>query len=452
MSTKSRFLVLGAVLLLGLISRAGATGYVWEYVDGKECKFGADIRLRLTHIDRDVFNPENTTTGNPEQYIRVRERIWGCVDITEDTMFNFRIVNEWRDYSSRNGRNSQGARTYEFPDEFFFDNFFVDFKNMGGSHWSLRLGRQDFLIGNGMAILEGNPGDAGRSIYVDGAVAAYETERDNLKLFGFYNTWKDRFLMINDQERMLRPGNIGIFGLDWTHFFKPSVSTELYGFRTKVDDDGQTPRNNNSAYNTFGFRVFGDPAVQFGYSLEAAKQMGEHSSSDADFTGTFLDGRIYLKPLPEHRFNPKVTIQYTMFSGDDKSSGDEYEGWYPIHIQYPIWREEHTLWQFRDDLAFNPGTGIPAYWSNLNRLHTDLKLQLHKKVTLTTAWDWLRADHGDNGTGGGNNYGHLLSAFLDIKATDNLSIAFEAAGFFAGDYYNDGQDSEWLRFQAVYTF
>jgi hypothetical protein len=439
----TRLLAFGAALTLqAMIAQAEV---VWEYRPNLECRFGGDVRLRLEHYDRDAKNPQNTSTGNPEEYLRNRTRLWGCIDLSENMMLYGRIANQIRKYSSKDGDDGN-LYDYKAGDEVYIDNLYLDWHNIADSNWSLRLGRQDFVLGNGLIVLEGTPYDAGRSIYFDGVVAKWAKEGRSLTLFSFYNDYKDRLLpLVNDQDRPLRAGDQWVLGANWTQPLTSNTNLDLYAVHVEMDDDnnGFGIADDNLTLDTVGLRLFGNLTGQTTYSLEMARQFGNLSDT-ADFTGMVVDARLAYQMSETVCFQPKLSCRYTFMSGNDESSTDEYEGYYPILAGYPMFEEEVTPFHFGDF------TGVPGSYSNLNRLETRADFRLSDRTSLAMAWALLLADCGE--TGSGDTYGQTLYATAKIKVTDSLSLSTQICGFFAGDYYADGQDGEWVRFQADYAF
>ena len=460
-----------ALVMLGIGGMAWAD-YVFEYTEGKQCAIGADVRVRLTHFDRNAIFPEDwgANNGPALEYMRVRERIWACFDLWEGAHLKLRLVNRWHHYSSApwdpNNQayaydDDQGNNTWNFPDEVIFDQLMIDMADVAdlyGGTLSLRIGRQDMMFGNGMIWLEGTPFDQGRTIYFDGVRATWRTEKDTVDVFAVNNGYKDNFLVINDRERPLRLGDVYAFGTYWTHSFNDKVNTDLYYFYTDIDDDAPTTpiaRNmkpdTNAEIHTAGIRVFGTPDSnkQVSYSLEYAQQwgnMGEHSAQD--LTGSMVDARLALKAAEGTPMQPVLSFEYTYWSGDDPSSANEYEGWHPLFSMYPIWREELL------PILLN------AWWTNLHQLRTALTCKISDKVTWTGAWAVLRTEYGENAadpvltssSGNGSGFGHLLSTFIDIDVTKAFVVRLEGSWFRPSDYFNEGHGSEWLRCELVYTF
>ncbi|MCF7853167.1 MAG: alginate export family protein [Candidatus Pacebacteria bacterium] len=456
-------LKLTVAVMIGMVSLSYGE-YTWEYSERVKCQVGGDVRLRLTHFDRNVVSPEwgrpifGTEDGPALEYIRVRERLWGCVDIDENKHLRIRLVNRWHHFSSNIGpdNNPDDGSSWRFPDEVIIDQLNLGIDNIFGSNWSLTIGRQDVMLGNGMIVLEGTPYDTGRTIYFDGVMATYAKGKNEVKLFGFYNDYKDKTVFINDQNRRLRRGDTWLAGVYWTHKMNSCFNSDLYYMFIDIDDDRPNtaernhPADENAQLDIIGARVFGSLNPQVDYSLEVAKQRGERMEN-ADFTGIMADARLRLKAKEGTPLAPSLDLEYTYFSGNDPDSNDEFEGWHPAFAEYPIWRDELV------PIMLN------GNWTNLSQYRAGLNLNLYDSekvgVRFSGAWAVLLADYGDQalvnapGGGGGDNIGHLCSGFLDVALKDySTNISLQASHFEPGNYWLDGQASEWLRFEMVYTF
>ena len=431
---------------------------------------GADMRIRLTHFDREVVSPEHAVYGGKidngpgYDYMRIRSRIWGSLQLAEGVKINARFVNRIHFVSSSPAsENNDGAATWEYPDEVVLDKLNLELTDIAGSDWSMKLGRQDMILGNGMIFLEGTPYDQGRTIYFDGLSLRYKGEKDTLTTFAFYNNYKDKTVFINDRNRRLRQGDIFTTGAYLTHNFSRCLSTDVYYIYANLNDTdpgqfdkcernwpwgGPPPATDADVLvHTFGGRIFGALTEKIDYSVEYAEQRGKRDHND-DLTGSMLDARLTTK-LPGETcwWVPKsLLFELTRFSGDDPSSGDEMEGWIPLFAGYPIWREELLPIMFNAD------------WTNMTQYRVQANFPFNECVHAWLAYAFIRTDYGElpNAGGGGSewndNIGHLVSAVVDYKVNNWLKFAFEASQFFAGNYWTDGDDSRWLRFQTVFTF
>jgi hypothetical protein len=469
LNRRIKFIGLRLLAVGGMLAAVSAVaGYTWEYSEKTTCEFGADVRLRLTHFDRNAISPDwgllpSSSQGPALEYMRMRERVWACFNFKDIGCFNVRLVNRWQHFSSNIGDNNRrDGTTWRFPDEVIIDQFNFELENFLQTGWSLTLGRQDFILGNGMVVLEGTPYDQGRTIYFDGISARRNWEKDSLTLFAFYSDYKDRFTLLNDQNRRLRRGDTLLAGVDWVHRFSPCLNTDLYYLHVDIDDDRETaaesdasernhPADENAVLDVFGARVFGSYGPQVSYSFELAKEIGERAES-ADFSGMMADARLTLTAKEGTPLAPSLLLEFTHFSGDDQSSTDEFEGWHPLFAEYPIWREELL------PILFN------GNWTNLSQYRTELRLRLYDSekigVAFRGAFAYLKADESTTplvnapGAGGfGDHMGNLYSAFLDVALKQqNIVVSLEGAEFKPGDYWADGHAAEWLRLQIVYTY
>jgi len=451
------------LVVLGLagIGLSAFAGYETKVGDAT-VKIGFDVRLRLEGWDRNTVSPDwgltpGANQGPAVEYLRVRERLWTTVDFTPDLILNARLVNRWQHFSSHfnEANNVGGGGTWRAPDELVFDLLNLDIKNIADSGISLKLGRQELMLGNGMVLLEGTPYDQGRTTYFDGAVATYTDDCNTIKVFALYNEYKDPIAINLDEklERRLRRADTLVLGFDGTYNYSASLNGEAYYIFVDFDDDADTAERNhpvdeNAELHIVGARLFGSPHEQIDYSFELAQQWGECAGS-ADFTGMMGDARVTLKAPKGTALSPSLMLEYTMFTGDDPASGDEVEGWHSAFSEYPIWREELM------PILTN------GNWTNLNQARAALNLVLHDSesvaVKLQGVYAYLFMDEGQVGMppggGGGDEMGHLYSGFLDVvfkKA--NLSFALEYAHLEPGNYWLDGAPGEWGRAQMIWTY
>jgi len=465
--TRAKCILAVAGLLVCMAAAMAAT--TWEYNENVSCEMGGDVRLRLTHVDRDALmvppaflGPGSTGNGPALEYARLRLRVYGCVHFGETASFTARLTNRMQWWSSRhsdsNNIYNEPSPTWAPPDEIIVDNLYLDLPNVLDTGWSLRIGRQDFILGKGMVVLEGTPFDQGRTIYMDGITARFANECDKLTVFGFKNDYKDRWGdIVNQQNRPLRRGNTLLAGIDWIHTWAaPNWNTELYYVFADIDDKyeastlGQpppVPANDTTELHIVGARLFGAPSKRFDYSVEVARQFGDKdmgAADDSDLEGWMVDARTTFKAAEDTLFDPVLGLEYTYMSGDDPKSVGDIEGWHPSLAEYPIWREE--LFPLR----------IWGAWTNLHQARMQLVMKLHERVKLTTAYAALWADEGKSaialGGGNGKNIGQIGSAFLDIGVLDNLTVSLEASHFWPGNHWFDGQSAEWLRLQTVLKF
>jgi hypothetical protein len=89
-----------------------------------------------------------------------------------------KLTNEFRYYFQPKGKDFS-------IHEFFFDNFYIHWKNAAGLPVSLKLGRQNINLGEGFVVMDGHPLDGSRSIYFNAARFDVRLGHDN-NLILFY--------------------------------------------------------------------------------------------------------------------------------------------------------------------------------------------------------------------------------------------------------------------------
>ena len=442
-------------------------GVKWNYAEGKAFTAGMDVRVRLTHWDRNVPRPEGDMDDGPAvEYLRVRTRLKLGLDLWDNAKLTARLTNRMHNFSSHwLDTNDNGAGTWQYPDEIVFDHLALTLTDLFVEGLTVTVGRQDLLVGpkpmfgNGMVLMEGTPYDQGRSIYFDGITARYANACDALVVFAFYNQAQDEFVVAGDEDRVLRRGDIFTTGIDWTHRFTDSFSSQLYYIYARVLDNDKTRRPYDREHEAFsdarlhiaGARLFGSPTKNLDYSVEVARMFGEYeenpslaNSADgrADAEGMMIDARLTVKQ-PEWAMKPSLMFEYTYFSGDDQTTSD-YEGWDGLFAEFPMHVEELTL------IMTNGNS------TNLHMFRLEAKAQLAKNLTLTGAYAHMRADENDtpmsSGGGQGDHFGDLCSAWLDYKVNDYITVSLQGAFFDSGDYFANDKDSKWLRMQTVFSF
>ena len=130
--------------------------------------WGADLRLRQVFIGNVGLNDANPTADRTFQ--RYRGRLWGTYAPTEHLSGSARLMWEGRHYNKPDADQwpVPGFETW-YSGGILFDQLTLDAKRIGGAPLSVKLGRQDIILGNGWLVLDGSPLDGSRSFYLDAA-------------------------------------------------------------------------------------------------------------------------------------------------------------------------------------------------------------------------------------------------------------------------------------------
>ncbi len=447
-----------SLLLTALVSIAAFAEQSISLTDDVNLRVGAEIRTRYEGYTNSV--PATNAPKNHQhatEYQRTRTRIFGALDFGEDITINLSLANRFH-YVTTSPRkpNNDGVATWEFPDEVFIDAANVVFKNILDSGISLTIGRQNLGFGNGLLVAEGTPFDQGRSVYVDGLVARYDSDSFKSAVFVLYDRWKDGTVFINDRNRYLRSGNIFTAGTYNTLLLNEYFKLDLYYMFNDLDDNH--PNYAERAYvadsslslHTAGLRAFGAVPSIFDYSVEAAAQFGRDGYGN-HIKANMADARFTYHIYDDSDLKPMLGIEFTHFSGDDRSSGDN-RSWNPIFSQCPLWGEELL------PIMLN------GMWSNLNMVGTTLSCKPVDKCKVSLYATDYYADERDGFvgaatcTGGGRHVGLLAGIFVsydflkDFYFLKNLSGQAYLSHFMPGNFYNNGHDSNWFRLELTAKF
>ncbi len=415
-------------------------------------RLGGDIRARYEGFTSGVTAPDAAKNdSHTNEYLRIRTRIYGALDIGKDITVNLRLANRVHFVTSSPAEhNNNGAATWEFPDELYIDAANIEIRNLLDSGLSLTIGRQDMKLGNGMIFCEGTPFDQGRSLYSDGLKAVYEHENDKLTAFIFYDSWKDRTIFINDRNRALRSGDVFTAGIYWTHNFADTLKLDTYYMFNDLDDrhpdfaERAHAADASVSLHTAGFRLFGTAPQWMDYSFEAARQFGRDANGGHQ-AGTMVDARLDFKICDSSCLKPVLGLEFTHLSGDDSSTGRN-EGWNPLMTQCPLWGEELL------PIMLN------GVWSNLNMAGGKFSVMATEKCKLSIYVTDVFADDRDGMagagicSGGGRHIGLLAGAHAAYTFNANLSAQAYLSHFMPGNYFDNGQDSTWFRLEITAKF
>ena len=159
----------GSIAFLLLVVFAGS-GFAKDI----SFKWGIIERLRQEYLKN--WKDMENSTGENDNYFRIRTSIWGKLDFDSQFSVYAKLTNEFKPYVTP----SKSGDIHELV----FDNLYVDLKNIFDSPWSLRIGRQNIIYGEGFLFIDGTPLDGSRTIYYNAIKATLNL--DKLKIVHFY--------------------------------------------------------------------------------------------------------------------------------------------------------------------------------------------------------------------------------------------------------------------------
>ncbi len=149
-------------------------------VDKKGFDMGGDFRWRNEWYK---FVPmADGAQWDDQSYYRIRTRLW-MQYAGEHATFYVRFGNEWRHYIAPDNKPNR-----TFPSELFIDNLYVDFSEIWGGDWDLRIGRQDFTFGSQYLTMDPTGMDGSTSGYFNGLTLTHRlSEKTTARYFALYN-------------------------------------------------------------------------------------------------------------------------------------------------------------------------------------------------------------------------------------------------------------------------
>jgi hypothetical protein len=403
-----------------------------------------------------------------QDYWRFRTRVWADARPASNVAARLRLVNETRNVDKPAAHS--GAKYYEWPDEWVFDNAYLDLRGLLDNKLDLRLGRQDLVYGNGRVIGDGTAGDGSRTIYCNALKAVWRGVRDTtIDLFGIYNDAEDE-LALNSAQRDLNayskavPANsvaesgIGVYLANRTY---PAMPIELYAIfkqeseyhqatNTAATGAGVTLNDAQTAYvipegdiGTVGFRVVPRFTSELQGSLEGAYQFG--TRGDAEIGASMVDGKLtYQVPLARSR-TPELNGGLYYLSGDDPATKDRDEGWDPLWARYIY---------FSDLLSYS----LQLRWTNLIMPYVGAAFSPTRWLRTSALAAYLGADRAD-GVGDNTDRGFLYAAKAEftimndiLVRRDSLTGHVQVEMLDPGDYYASDNEAYFMRWQLLYAF
>lgn len=405
-----------------------------------------------------------------QNYIRYRPRVWGAVK-NEDFKLYVRAADEMRSYTEPNVPN------YQWPDEIFLDNLYVDLYNLFNDRVDLRVGRQDFfgptgpIYGAGRVIADGTPNDGSRSIFMDAVRATIRLDDKNaLDLLAIYNSPKNPFVIGSSEpygyaERPLidpygdetewgggayfKSKEFKEFPFELYYLYKRETKSlmprEAGGLKANTTQDGRRT-------HTWGGRVVPQLSETVSAEFEAAMQAGEKDSG-ASTSGYMGYSGLTYKPAVGTKAKPYLTGACYYLSGDkEQGYGKNDSSWDPLWSRWP---------QFSELYAYNSIYGA-GYWSNLVYPHvaTGVDFGPGHKVSSSVGPMYTAEEDGLGG-GDGNLRGWLGIVRYDFPLLKNIFTQKKRGELYGhvtaevldpGDYYTSDQCVYFLRWEVNAKF
>lgn len=425
-----------AILALCAFAVAGA-GIPAALFAEPQFKFGFYERARHEYWKNNM-DMNNDALDN-RNFFRFKTSLSGQADFSKDLGLFLKLTNENKAYAYF-GNSTTGNKDFHYdPNEWIFDNFYVDIKNTLGLPLDLRIGRQDFLgtYGEGFLIMDGTPQDGSRTFYFNAAKASLRADENNTVDFIYINNPRDdTYLPVLNEDKApqaLNTTDEEAYVLYWKNKSLKDLALEGYYIYKREDDDGgrglQAQKGRINTLGSYAKYSFSPWALR----AQAARQFGTYGTNDR----TGLGGFVFLdRSFDELVWKPQVSLGFLYLSGDKRST-NKNEAWDPLFSRWP-WMSELYL------LSMGTETGITGYWTNLQMWRASLVLATSGKSKCTLWYNFLRADEQVAAStvfsSSGKDRGHLPQARFDYTFNKNVSTYFLAEYLIPGNFYVDSRD------------
>ena len=410
-------------------------------------EFGFQERVRTEAWDD--LTDHRAATPDARTQLRFRTRLWAVVPLGADLSFAAGIVNENRKVQrpdlAANGR------------EVAFEMLQLDWRI--GPAWSLRIGRQNLMRGDGFVLFDGSALDGSRSAYFNAVDLAWAAGPVRVELLLVLDPSKDRFLpRLNEaagprERQLLNERDEAALGIYAT--WRPAGrnlqayafhKTERHDLRAAADPLFQPDRR----VQTLGARLAEDLGPGLALTAEGALQSGwEEARPGASGGGARIRAwgvQARLARAFDLPARPDLALGWVGLSGDDPGTAAR-EGWDPLFSRWPKWSELFVY-------SLAPEAGVAA-WSNLRMAEATVQLHPTAALDLRASLLWMRAFRPATDRGPlfapGLGRGRLLELRADLRLSERWQGHLLYERLDPGTFYAGSDAGRFFRVEAVYT-
>ncbi len=350
-------------------------------------EIGFEERIRSEDWDN-LLDHTDSKADYRSQY-RFRTRLWAQYSNGK----NFEIVGG---LLNENRKITRPETTIYNGREIIFETLYADYRPTPA--FSVRVGRQNLMRGEGFVLFDGSPGDGSRSQYFNAVDVAWTTGKSRLEFLVISNPQKDRYLPVMNKIETPAEMNRLIewdeqaLGLYLTHSGSTvGLAEAYYFFKTERNFD----RTNRAIYqpdrsfSTLGGRLLKNFEGGWTASGELAGQWGRQDAPDTAPPGDpgknihAWGGYTRLKKTFGGSWTPRASIGYIGLSGQDPNRSDQITAWNPVFGRWPKWSELFIYTQA-------PEKGV-AYWTNTGMWELEFRCTPLPKFDLRATYYSLSA-------------------------------------------------------------
>ncbi len=429
-------------LLVGIL--LVSTAWAGEETSGEkefkpwQFKFGGEERLRYEYKQDFDFNESKEDNGS-QLYHRLRLNVAASlIDENKNSKLDFFVEGLDAQTGGYQIKASAGQ-----TDDFDLHQIYLNARNILGSDFDIKAGRQELKYGKGRLIA--GPTWSNRIRSFDGGVLRYQ--KNGLYADIFYGQDvkydDDKFNQSRSEEFLT-----GLYG-----GYQKDKTTPLFEpyFLSLIDIKGT---NDITRYTT-GARLMANIFYGIAVDIEVPYQFG-HTGTTTAGTKDIAAYAVHIdvsKNFENTKGKPKLTLAYDEASGD-KDPNDSVNQTF-----IPLYQSTHDTYGLLDFFR----------WQNIRNLEMNLALAPTPKLKIIPQIDffWLQSkfDNWYNSSGGtvraktSGERGYYVGSEIALRGSYDLNkyLKWESgyAHFFTGGYVADSgadDDADWLYSQMVVKF
>ncbi len=420
---------------------------------------GADLRLRQVAISN--ANALDQSNASAERlFQRYRLRGWGQYSAGNGIKLDARLTWEGRHYAQPDNVNFEKW----YQGALLFDNLAVTLDQPADLPLTLKLGRQDIVLGNGWLVADGSPIDGSRTGYLDALRATWKysptTSLETILINQDAKTTLTLNGKVEDQTEQDEQGLILYLRN------KYDIDTDLDAFfihKANTPTDGSLANGNrtNNGFiiplavdrgdaghvNALGGRIDKRIGPHWQLRGEAAAEWGTRNGQDLQAYG--FNGRA-TRQLGGP-WKQRVHVGYEFLSGDNPATARN-EAFDPLWGRWPQWSELYGPYTYGAETRTGETT-------NLQRLNLGWAARVHPTTEISLDYHAVFADENTRcGTAGfscsGKFRGQLFAAWARTRYDKHLSGHVMAEYFAPGNYYvaPKGDEAYFLRAELFLTY
>lgn len=448
-----RFLVV-ALILVTLSQLSAAPSFKWGFQE----------RLRHEYMNNNLdFNADK---DDEQGYFRVRTSAWAQVEFSKNLLIRTQLNNEFRYYTIVR-QSDKDAGKKNTLDEVIFEHLYLRYATGGPNPFTLILGRQNLMYGEGFILMDGAPWDGSRTIYHDAVKASYQQGDMTIDFLAISNPRLDKRLpkykftkeggkylglpKSYSGDQFLNDGLEEALGLYFTKKQNAGSQMEAYYFYKTEEPNYVLPpfpkmtetQKSKLYLNTVGFRLVQPLSNSLKLTTEWAVQQGKQRKADVSAYGGYAN--LSYTVLPQKK--GVVTGGLYLLSGDDPKT-DNVEGWNPLFSRWPKWSELYIYSHTSENIG---GGRKVAYWTNTLAPNLRFDMVINPMIDITFWLHHLNAFYATS-SGTGKTRGDELQLWIRFKLSKQLTGHVLFDYFIAGDFYAPPQSgASFIRGELMYT-